>query len=415
MWLDPQNILEVDNLGKLYSKEKQSHRRRLGKNILRSLFGRSLLPVSELQSDEFWAFRDINFSLKRGEALGVVGLNGAGKTTLLRVLAGQLLPDRGEIRMSGEQAAMIDLTAGFQMGSTGRRNIFLRGAMLGLNKEQINENFEEIVTFSELGDAIDTPISSYSSGMLMRLAFSITIAIEPDLMLVDEILSVGDFRFRQKCLARIRELRSRAAFVLVSHSMNQIKAFCDRAIVLHKGRMVFDGEPDEAVRTYEEMKFPEVPTLEARRAEVLKPQFNNADLIRDVAHYWHNSSGDRVSEISFGETLYMRLQFTMAYTPKNLIVGVPLWNDEGTYVTGFSTDRDGSGISVSAHQSVEVTLTVPKVLLNPAIYISNIAIHDGLECIYRAANPVLSVRQDSRDKWGITAVEHQWTISSDKL
>jgi ABC-type polysaccharide/polyol phosphate transport system ATPase subunit len=229
-------------MSKLYSREQISTRQRLASTFTRSIMGRPSRSPKNLKSGEFWSLDDISFTLKRGEALGVIGFNGSGKTTLLRTLAGQLLPDKGEIRILGDAAAMIDLTAGFEMSASGSRNIHLRGAMLGRSKKDIEEKYDEILDFAELGDAINAPVSTYSSGMLMRLAFSIMVMSKPDILLIDEILSVGDFAFRQKCLARIREMRAHAAFVFVSHSMSSIKLFCDRTMVLNKGKMVFIGD-----------------------------------------------------------------------------------------------------------------------------------------------------------------------------
>ena len=211
MWMQSDTVLEVEYLSKLYSRAQGATRQRLARTFGRILLGLSPKPPTNLKKGEFWSLKNVSFSLKRGEALGIIGFNGAGKTTLLRLLAGQLLPDEGEIRILGKVAAMIDLTAGFQMTASGKRNIFLRGAMLGRSQKEITSTYDEIIDFAELGDAIDAPVSTYSSGMLMRLAFSIMVAIGPDVLFIDEILSVGDFRFRQKCLARIRELREKAA------------------------------------------------------------------------------------------------------------------------------------------------------------------------------------------------------------
>lgn len=408
MWMQNDTVLEVERLSKLYSRAQGATRRRLANAFGRTLLGRSPMSPKDLRKGEFWSLKDVSFSLKRGEAMGVIGFNGAGKTTLLRLLSGQLLPDEGEIRILGKAAAMIDLTAGFQMNASGRRNIFLRSAMLGRSKEEVAATYDEIVDFAELGEAIDAPVATYSSGMMMRLAFSIMVAMKPDVLFIDEILSAGDFRFRQKSLARIRELREQSAFVLVSHSMVDIKLFSDRVIVLNKGRVAFEGAPDEAIGVYEEMKFPGAVSQVEKCAEILEPQFHNQQMIEQVEHYWCDAEGKLIKEISFGETLYFRVVFHLSYKPKNLIIGVPVWTDEGTYVTGFSTKRDGSGLAVMAKQKSEFILEVPNLALNPGNYISNLAIHDGLEFLYRGENLVLTVKTDSREKWGVVSLEHEW-------
>jgi len=404
-----ETILKVKNVSKLYSRDRKTTQQRLASTFWRALFLRPSAKIETLDAGEFWSLKDISFSLKRSEALGVIGLNGAGKTTLLRLLSRQLLPDEGEISMLGRTAAMIDLTAGFQMTASGKQNIFLRGAMLGRSREQILATYDEIVAFAELGDAIEASINTYSSGMMMRLAFSIMVAMKPDILFIDEVLAVGDFRFRQKCLGKIRQLREHSAFVLVSHSMGDIKLFCNRAIVLHEGHIAFEGKPDEAVIAYEEMKFPDVVNEEEKQQEILKPQYHNEEGIEGIEHFWCDADGNHIDKIRSGETLYYRVSFKLAHTPTNLIIGVPVWEEDGTYVTGFSTKRDGSGLPVEAGQQVCFTLKVPSLSLNPGDYVSNLSIHDGPEFIYRGQNNVLTVGANGNDSWGLVSIDHTWT------
>ena len=413
MLMQADTVLEVKRLSKLYSRAPDTTRQRLAVTFGRMLLGWTPKPLNDLHKGEFWSLKDVSFSLKRGEALGVIGFNGAGKTTLLRLLAGQLLPDEGEVCILGKAAAMIDLTAGFQMTTSGERNIFLRGAMLGRSNEEMVVTYDEIVDFSELGDAIEAPVSTYSSGMLMRLAFSIMVAMKPDVLFIDEILSVGDFRFRQKCLSRIREMRDQAAFVLVSHSMSNIKLFCDRAIVLHEGRVAFEGEPEEAIRIYEEMKFTQGVTQEARRAEILKPQFHNEKVVEQVEHYWCNADGQPISEIRSGETLYLKASFKTSHRPRNLILGVPVWTEEGGYVTGFSTEIQEEGMTVTPEERTTFLLKIPNIIFNPGVYLSNFVITDGPEFLYRGSNTILTVLSVRDRFWGMVMLPHSWRISTE--
>ena len=416
MWMQSDNVLEVENLSKLYSRAQGAARQRLANTFARTLLGRSPRALTDdLREGEFWSLKDLSFSLKRGEALGVIGFNGAGKTTLLRLLSGQLLPDEGEIRIQGKAAAMIDLTAGFQMTASGRRNIFLRGAMLGRSNEEVAATYDEVVDFAELGDAIDAPVSTYSSGMLMRLAFSIMIAIKPDVLFIDEILSVGDFLFRQKCLARIRKLREHAAFVLVSHSMPDIKLFCNQVIVLNKGEVVFAGEPEDAIRIYEEIKFPKVKSLAEKHKEVLKPQFHNDQAIEQIEHYWCGAKGERIREIRSGETLYLNAAFTINHRPKNLIMGVPVWTEDGTYVTGFSTELQKEQINATPGKRTTVQLEIRDIKFNPGVYLSNLSIMDGPEFLYRRDNTLLTVIPKHARYWGVVTLPHSWkTLNENK-
>ena len=180
-------ILEVEGVSKLFSRSVTTTRQRMSKVFWKTLIHRSVEEVTELENGEFWSIDNVSFTLRRGESLGIIGFNGAGKTTLLRILAGQMLPDRGEVRVWGKSVSMIDLTAGFSSSASGRKNIYLRGAMLGRSRAQIDENLDEIIEFAELGDAIDAPINTYSSGMRMRLAFSIMIKTNPDILFLSLI------------------------------------------------------------------------------------------------------------------------------------------------------------------------------------------------------------------------------------
>ena len=405
------SVLEVEGLYKLYSRSAEKMRRREVRAFYAALFRRPFVTDLNLEKGEFWSLADINFDLRRGEALGIIGLNGAGKTTLLRILAGQILPDRGEVRQFGRSASMIDLQAGFKNTATGRQNIYLRGAMLGRTREQVSDSIDEIIAFSELSDAIDSPFGSYSSGMKMRLAFSIMILVEPDILYIDEVLSVGDFRFRQKCLARIRDLRSRSAFVLVSHSMNDIKSFCSNVIVLHEGHVVFQGDPLEAIDVYENLKFDEFPSQEARKVETLAPQFHNENVVEDVEHYWCDSGGKKVEEIRNGEDLFFKIRFNSKIECKKLTIGVPVWTEEGVYVTGLTTEIENTVFSVKQGEAAEFTMRVPTVCLNPGVYISNVALTEGPEFLYRRTNPALRVLPVKGRRWGVVTLPHSWQRS----
>lgn len=413
MLMATNSIIEVDGLSKLYARAPSAARRRAAGVFAGVLLGRARHAIEQLRPSEFWALRDVTFRVERGEALGIIGLNGSGKTTLLRLLAGQLLPDRGEIRLGGSTAALIDLTAGFRMSASGRENIFLKGAMLGRSRTEMRAVLDEIVDFAELGDALNAPVSSYSSGMLMRLAFAINLASEPDILLIDETLAVGDFRFRQKCLARLREIRERCCFVLVSHSMGDITRFCSRVIVLHKGQIVFEGKPDAAIAFYESMDATH-QTCEQRVEAILKPWIHNTDSVTDLEHYWCDAGGRLIDEIRTGETLYFHVAFRLNHAPRHLIMGVPVWTEQGQYVTGFSTEASGEHFTVRAGERVVFRLEVPNLALNPGNYISNFGITDGPEFLVRADNPPLAVRKQTPNYWGVVSLPHKWRSISSK-
>ena len=208
--------------------------------------------AEQLRKKEFWALQDINFELKRGETLGLIGQNGCGKTTLLRLINGIFPPDKGKITINGRIGALISVGAGFHPHMTGRENIFLNGTILGMTKAELKRKFDEIVDFAEIGNFIDSPVATYSSGMTVRLGFAIAINCDPDILLVDEILAVGDVSFVGKCFNKIKELQDRGtAIVLVTHNTQNILDFCQRGILLNYGKELIDTTAGEAIKKYE--------------------------------------------------------------------------------------------------------------------------------------------------------------------
>lgn len=201
--------------------------------------------------EDFWALKDVSFSLYQGDVLGVIGRNGAGKSTMLKVIARVLHPTRGRVVVRGRLAPLLEMGAGFSYELTGRENIFLNGTLLGYTRKELEELFPSIVEFSELADFIDVPVRNYSTGMVSRLGFAIATCTRPDILLVDEILSVGDSHFRDKCLERMYEYQSKGTTILlVSHNMNTVRTFCKKALWLENGVMKMAGPPDEVVDAY---------------------------------------------------------------------------------------------------------------------------------------------------------------------
>lgn len=206
----------------------------------------------QLNYKEFWALKDISFKIKKGDRVGIVGLNGAGKSTLLKVISGVLKPTEGKVKISGSIAPLLELGAGFNKQYTGVENVYLYGAMLGHSKAFINEKFDEIVKFSELGDFINVPVKNYSSGMKSRLGFAIATIVEPDILILDEVLSVGDAKFRKKSTNKIKSMIENDVTVLfVSHSIEQVLELCNKAILLEKGHLVAYGNSEEIAELYQ--------------------------------------------------------------------------------------------------------------------------------------------------------------------
>lgn len=402
-------VLKVSGLGKIYSRHTVDTRKRLGIAARHAIFQINHKTNTELSGSQFWALEDISFELSAGEAIGIIGLNGSGKTTLLRILAGQILPDIGHVEILGSTAAMIDLQAGFQPKASGFDNVFLRAAALGFSKTKTMASLDEIIEFSELGEAIHAPLASYSAGMKMRLAFSIMATVSPDLLLIDEVLAVGDFRFRQKCLAKIRQMRAKSAFVFVSHSMSDVSSFCDHVIVMHKGKIFFAGPPKEAIEAYESIEVEAHPSAGTHGiVSTMGPVFENSEAVKDVEHYWCNADGCEVHEVAFDDRLYLHVSFRPEFDIRNLIMGIPVWALNKHYTTGLSTQITSDRFHVKAGRIASFVLEIQGGYLNPGMLKSMLTILDGPEFLYRRNNPDLKIHPANHPTWGAVTVPHAW-------
>ncbi len=268
--------IRVENIGKFYPA------RLTGARMLRYLWPTPLQP----RPGDFWALRDVSLDVEAGRVLGVIGRNGGGKSTLLRMIAGLLEPSTGRVTVNGTTAALIELGAGFNPEFTGRENIFMSGAVYGYDSSRMREIYDEIVAFADIGPHLDQPVKTYSSGMFARLAFAVAIQVNPDILLVDEILSVGDLSFQAKCFRKIEELRARGmTVVFVSHDLNAVQMLCDSVVVLREGRIALHADPKTATDHYIHLLSSTAPSrapasdpgrVERSRVEILDVELLNS-------------------------------------------------------------------------------------------------------------------------------------------
>lgn len=244
-------VVRAEHLGKKYVIRHNSSERAETFRDAITKTAKGILKRSRVTSEEFWALNDVNFSIHQGDRVGIIGRNGAGKSTLLKVLSRITEPTRGKVLLKGRVASLLEVGTGFHPELSGRENIFLNGAVLGMSRFEINRKFDEIVAFAEVEKFLDTPVKRYSSGMYVRLAFSVAAHLEPEILVVDEVLAVGDAQFQKKCLGKMEDVGKEGRTILfVSHNMSVIGSLCNRSILLEKGGITYDGNTSDAIKRY---------------------------------------------------------------------------------------------------------------------------------------------------------------------
>ncbi|MEB6618522.1 ABC transporter ATP-binding protein [Enterobacter roggenkampii] len=274
--------IKIDNISKCYQVYDNPLKRL--KEFIIPTVTRRLGKVPRIYHDEFWALQDVSFILKKGETVGIVGKNGSGKSTLLQIIAGTLTQTSGEVYTNGRVAALLELGAGFNNDFTGRENIYLNATLLGLTRNEIDAKIEDILEFADIGHFIDSPVRSYSSGMLVRLAFAIQAQIEPEILIVDEALAVGDAKFQAKCFARLKQLKEKGTSILfVSHATEQIVTHCDSAILINDGMLILQDSPRVVVNRYLDLLFGKSETKKKRLEDTID---DTPDLTSDNVDYF---------------------------------------------------------------------------------------------------------------------------------
>ena len=313
---------------------------------------------------DFWAVKDVTFEVGRGEALGLIGHNGAGKSTILKLLSRITAPTAGEIRLSGHVAALIEVGSGFHPELTGRENVYLSGALLGMRRREIQAKFDRIVEFAGVSEFIDTPVKWYSSGMYVRLGFAVAAHLEPDILLVDEVLAVGDAAFQLQCIDRLNELRRAGTTMLfISHDLMSIEKLCDRVALINHGQLVVSGPPSEVVGTYQKM----VATGHAAAvADASRVAADARARVEDIT--FHDQSAATVLNASTGAPLRARVHFRADVPVADAVVEVFYYSRDGR-VLHFqqSTALTGGELDLPAGSGA-VEFTMPWLGLQPGIY-----------------------------------------------
>jgi lipopolysaccharide transport system ATP-binding protein len=347
-------VISTENLGKKYlighqPKEPYAALRdvlvaraiRFGREILRAF--KETNSSSRKEHEEFWALRDVSFEIKEGDRVGIIGRNGAGKSTLLKILSRITEPSTGRIKIKGRVASLLEVGTGFHPELTGRENIFLNGAVLGMTKAEIRKKFDEIVAFAEVEKFLDTPVKRYSSGMYVRLAFAVAAHLEPEILIIDEVLAVGDAQFQKKCLGKMEEVgKSGRTVIFVSHNIQAVRQLCTRAILLDAGSLVTMDSPQEVIDLYLQRTVRSISEEEMREAIKRLPE----DPVFRLDAIQLSQMGQPVFElIRNGSPLEISVRYCIKRSVKQLRVFIDMLDDQGGILFRSFHDEDTDGIS----------------------------------------------------------------------
>ncbi|HSH00914.1 MAG TPA: ABC transporter ATP-binding protein [Anaerolineae bacterium] len=319
--------IEVKNLGKRYQIGSRLH------SLRDAIWPR--IPKNE--DNIHWAVKDVNFALTPGQSLGIIGPNGAGKTTILKMLAQVTPPTEGYVKLNGRFSALIALGAGFHPDLTGRENVYLNGAILGMKRSEINERFDQIVAFADIGRFIDTPVKRYSSGMYARLGFAIAAHVDPDILLVDEVLAVGDYAFQMKCYSRMDELRQQGtSLIFISHNMDAVRRVCDNAMVMYQGKSVFHGSAGDAIVAYSDVirQAAKKSQLSPHKTDGLAQKVMTFDAEIEAVTV-KTTAGQQVNTITSGQTIqiYVKTRFHKAVQQPIFSLTIRTTDGRAVYIT----------------------------------------------------------------------------------
>lgn len=409
-------IIEVRNVSKRFSRNANTHLGYGMTDLLDELFGRK--TKRPLRPDEFWAVRDISFDLEAGGSFALVGRNGSGKTTLLKMMNGLIKPDAGEIRMLGRVQALINLGTGFNPNLSGRDNVYNAASLMGLNRNETTAILDEIIDFAELEEFIDSPFQTYSSGMKARLGFGVAVHLRPEILLIDEILSVGDYAFQNKCFIKMQALKKAGAtIVLVSHSHTQVMQLCDRALWIHQGQLKEIGPSRDVITSYLNfLDMAEAARTEAaveKRAnsgpELYGPVHEENDACRGVEFEILHNDAPVLSVPVHGDVTF-RYAFHLADQPSDLNVTLNIYREDGVLAACVSTLRGDLLRDMQAGR-VEARIRVRDLSLVPGNYVAVLPVHEGHSYLYRNVVATFRVVSGGEMFWGMNDLSYEYTVN----
>ena len=408
-----EQVIKVDHVSKIYKIYDQPTDR----------FKEALGIGKKLYHKDYYALNDLSFQVGKGEIVGIVGRNGSGKSTILKILTGVLNPSSGHVEVAGKVAALLELGAGFNMEYTGMKNIYLNAAMMRVSEEEIEKKIPEILAFADIGDYIHQPVKTYSSGMFVRLAFAVAINVDPDILIVDEALAVGDARFQMKCMDKFMEFVERGKTILfVTHDVNSVKRFCNRAIWLNQGRMIMEGNTDEVTDRYLDFLKSDMP-IDQFLSQIVAPAAPNTvqtpdvdtsgiDIVETYGLRMLDQGGREIDEIRFGQKVVLKVGYVVADTSVEApLLGVAIRRIDNEYICGINTKLDHVAIPWQAGYN-EVTLTYSNFNLVGGEYYFDVGIFDKTGIVnldYKARIKNFFVKMDYIAE-GVMVLDHEWSV-----
>jgi teichoic acid transport system ATP-binding protein len=358
---------------------------------------------------EFWALRDVSFDIKKGETIGIIGRNGSGKSTLLQIIAGTLSKTSGDVLVNGRISALLELGSGFNPEFTGRENVILSAAIMGISTKEILERMPLIEQFAEIGEFIDQPVKSYSSGMFLRLAFACAVNVDPDILIVDEALAVGDMQFQLKCIEKMKSFKSQGKTILfVSHDAYSMRNFCDQAIWMMDGQIHLRGDVNTVTNAYQDfMKsgFDLNDTPEIRE-DTWK------DILSIDSVIFLDSDGKQKKDFGYGENLTVKVEFTILTSKEGIVGGIAIYDRQNTYVCGLNTKLDEYPLP-SEPGKYNLILSYENINLLPGTYFVDVGFYESsaVVCLdYKSRFKYFMVHSGEYFAEGLTFIDHHWMV-----
>ncbi|MBB6732283.1 ABC transporter ATP-binding protein [Cohnella zeiphila] len=358
---------------------------------------------------EFWAINDLTFTVKKGECIGIIGRNGSGKSTILQIIAKTLKPTSGQVEVNGRVSALLELGSGFNPEFTGRENVMTNGVIMGLSIDEVMKKMPEIEAFAEIGEFIDQPVKTYSSGMFVRLAFACAIHVNPDILIIDEALAVGDMRFQLKCIERLKKLKSEGKTILfVSHDSFMVRNFCDQAIWMMDGKIHLRGDVNTVTEQYQD--FMKYEGDQQNSPALIGSPVTHQVLVIDKVNIKNTDNKDE-DRFKFGDPFSVEISYTLKEKLNGIVGGVAIYDKQNNYICGLNTKLDSINLPTEPGEH-QLVLNYSEMKLLPGTYFIDIGFFESSAVVildYKSRHKMFHVHSGEYFAEGLTFIEHSWS------